>query len=60
MPARQVMSSPAFLRALDQAREIRRRKTRESAQAAERLWFSYVQEMLAGDLPAATSRKGAK
>ncbi len=40
------LSSPAYQRALEQAREIRRRKTRESAQAAERLWFEYIREML--------------
>lgn len=60
MPSRQVMPSPAFQRALDQAREIRRRKTRESAQAAERLWFEYVREMLTGEQPAAAPRERAK
>jgi len=60
LPTRQVLPSSAFQQALEQAREIRRRKTRESAQAAERLWFAYIKEMLTGDQPVDRPRKGTK
>lgn len=56
--------SPSWQRALDQAREIRRRRSRDSALAAERLWFEMVKEAMAavdksaGHAPPA-SRPGA-
>lgn len=42
----EAIRSGAWRQAMQQATEMRRRKTRESARAAERLWLALVLEAL--------------
>lgn len=46
---------PAFRQAMLQATEMRRRKTRDSRRAAERLWFAMVMQALSA--PAKHTRR---
>lgn len=41
--------SPAWQRAMEQAREIRRRRCRDAARSAERLWFEMIKQALTRD-----------